>query len=75
MTGAVECRRLAIALVVFLCLGLAFAASLEAMRPLCGGKRATIAANDLTIRGTRAPDVIVGGRGDDRAHRCEYLRN
>lgn len=66
MTGAVKCRRLAIALAAFLCLGLALAASLEALRPLCGGKRATIASDDRTIHGTRGPDVIVGGRGPNR---------
>lgn len=44
-------------------LGLVFAGSLEARRPLCGGKRATQVANDPTIRGSRGPDVIVGGRG------------
>ncbi|HXR61086.1 MAG TPA: calcium-binding protein, partial [Solirubrobacterales bacterium] len=44
-------------------LGLVFAGSLEALRPLCGGKRATYVANDRTIRGSRGPDVIVGGRG------------
>ena len=47
-------------------LGLVFATSLEALRPLCGGRRATIAVNNRTIRGTRGPDVIVGGRGPNR---------
>ncbi len=43
------------------CLGLAFATSLEALRPLCGGRQATISSNDARIQGTKAPDVIVGG--------------
>jgi Ca2+-binding RTX toxin-like protein len=52
-----------VVLVAFLGLGLIFATSLEALRPFCGGRRATIASNDPTIRGSRGPDVIVGGRG------------
>jgi Ca2+-binding RTX toxin-like protein len=43
-------------------LGLVFVPSLEALRPLCGGKRVTIASNDRTIRGSRGPDVIAAGR-------------
>lgn len=50
-------------LAAFCALGLFFAASLEALRPLCGGRHATIASDDRTISGTRGPDVIVGGRG------------
>lgn len=63
MAGAVRWRRLAVVLAGFLCLGLAFAASLEALRPLCGGKRATISSNDRVIHGSRGPDVIVAGPG------------
>jgi Ca2+-binding RTX toxin-like protein len=46
--------------------GLIFAPPLEALRPLCGGKRATIASDDRLIRGTRGPDTIVGGRGSNK---------
>jgi Ca2+-binding RTX toxin-like protein len=46
--------------------GLVFATPLEADRALCGGKRSTIAADARLIRGTRAPDVIVGGRGPNK---------
>jgi Ca2+-binding RTX toxin-like protein len=56
-------RRLGAALLLLVCVGLVFAASLEALRPLCGGRVATIASNDRMIQGTRGPDVIVGGRG------------
>jgi Ca2+-binding RTX toxin-like protein len=57
-------RRFAVTAGAFLALGLVFfSASLEALRPLCGGRRATIAANDRRIKGTRGPDVILGGRG------------
>ncbi|HEV2790733.1 MAG TPA: hypothetical protein VGV69_05490, partial [Solirubrobacterales bacterium] len=56
-------RAIAMVSVALVGLGLVFATSLEAVRPLCGGKRATIASNDRTIHGTRGPDVIVGGRG------------
>jgi Ca2+-binding RTX toxin-like protein len=42
--------------------GLALASSLDALRPLCGGRGATLISNDRTIRGSRGPDVIVGGR-------------
>jgi Ca2+-binding RTX toxin-like protein len=50
-------------LVAICLLGLLFASALEALKPLCGGRRATIASNDRSIHGTRGPDVIVGGRG------------
>jgi Ca2+-binding RTX toxin-like protein len=53
-------------LFALLALGLVFATSLEAVRPLCGGRRATIASDKRTIPGTRGPDVIVGGRGPNK---------
>lgn len=56
-------RRLGASFAVVVCLGLVYATSLEAQRPLCGGRQATIASNDRRIQGTRAPDVIVAGRG------------
>jgi Ca2+-binding RTX toxin-like protein len=56
-------RRLGASLAAITLLGLVFAASLEALRPLCGGRVATIASNDRRIQGTRGPDVIVAGRG------------
>lgn len=68
MPGAVEWRRtgpIAVALLALI-LGLVFATSLEATRPLCRGKRATIFSNERNIHGTRGPDVIVGGRGANR---------
>lgn len=56
-------RRFGAIFALLSCLGLVFATSLEALRPLCGGRQATIASNDARIRGTKAPDVIVGGPG------------
>lgn len=56
-------RRLGALFTFFVCLGLAFATSPEALRPLCGGRLATIASNERRIHGTRAPDVIAGGPG------------
>jgi Ca2+-binding RTX toxin-like protein len=50
------------ALSLFICLGLLFAGSASAA-PFCHGQRATIYANEAAIRGTKGPDVIVGGRG------------
>jgi Ca2+-binding RTX toxin-like protein len=61
--GPSRSRRLGAMLAILVCLGLAFAASLEALRPPCGGRQATIASNDAKIQGTKAADVIVGGRG------------
>lgn len=62
--------RLAIVLAVLLVFGLIYALvyspPLEAVRPLCGGKRATIASDERLIHGTRAPDVIVGGHGPNK---------
>jgi Ca2+-binding RTX toxin-like protein len=49
-------------------LGLVFATALEALRPLCGGRRATIASNDRSIHGSRGPDVITAGRGPNTIH-------
>lgn len=56
--------------IVFLCAGLVcagcgllFIGTTDALRLQCGGKQATITANDPTIRGTRAPDVIAAGPG------------
>jgi Ca2+-binding RTX toxin-like protein len=65
VAGAVERRRLAVVLVALLGLGLGlvFATSLEALRPLCAGRRVTIAADDRVIHGTRGPDVVLAGRG------------
>jgi len=48
---------------VGLTLALILTTSLEALRPSCGGRRATIASNDRMIHGTRGPDVITAGRG------------
>jgi Ca2+-binding RTX toxin-like protein len=67
-------RRLAIAavaaaaaiLAALVGFGLIFAPSIEALRSFCGGKRATIASDDRLIRGTRGPDVILGGRGGNK---------
>jgi Ca2+-binding RTX toxin-like protein len=56
-------RRFASSLTVVCLLGLVSATGLEALRPLCGGRRATIASNDRMVHGTRGPDVILGGRG------------
>src|SRR5215203_7026010 len=67
MPGAIAWRRVAVGLLalagLIFALTLVFAPSPEALRPLCGGRAATIAANDRSIHGTRGPDVIVGGRG------------
>jgi Ca2+-binding RTX toxin-like protein len=49
-------------------LGLVLTAALEAKKPFCGGRRATIASNDRLIHGTRGPDVITGGRGPNVIH-------
>jgi Ca2+-binding RTX toxin-like protein len=56
-------RRAPAVFLAFVLLGMVFATSLEALRPLCGGQRATIASDDRRIHGTRGPDVILGGRG------------
>lgn len=62
-------RRLFVALAAFCGLGLAFVVlvpSLQALRPLCGDREATIASNDRVIHGSRGPDVIAGGPGPNR---------
>jgi Ca2+-binding RTX toxin-like protein len=56
-------RRSALAFAVFIGLGLLFTASLQARRPSCGGRSATIVSNERTIHGTRGPDTILAGRG------------
>ena len=56
-------QRFAVSFIAVCLLGLILAAALEAVRPLCGGRRTTIASNDRLIHGSRGPDVIVGGRG------------
>jgi Ca2+-binding RTX toxin-like protein len=58
-------RRLAIALLLGVCLVLSFCPSAEAKGASCGGKRATIVSNAPRIVGTKAPDVIVAGPGDN----------
>ena len=70
MPRAIDGRRVgivavAIVLIAF-ALMLTFADSPEALRRLCGGKKATIASNDRLIHGTRGPDVIAGGRGQNK---------
>lgn len=61
-------KRFALALAAICLLGLVFATALEALKPLCGGRRATISSNDRSIHGTRGPDVITGGRGPNTIH-------
>jgi Ca2+-binding RTX toxin-like protein len=47
---------------------LAFGARQAAAAPICQGKPATIVSNAATITGTKAPDVIVAGDGDNTIH-------
>ncbi|HEY5976644.1 MAG TPA: calcium-binding protein [Solirubrobacterales bacterium] len=73
-------RTLATALTLLCLLGAVLAVAGQAVRGLgtqravdgphatCAGKRATIATRDRTIHGTKAPDVIVTGRGPDVIH-------
>jgi Ca2+-binding RTX toxin-like protein len=61
-------KRFAYIFMVVCLLGLVVASALEAVRPLCGGRRATIAANDRAIHGTRGPDVITAGPGPNMIH-------
>lgn len=61
-------KRFALCFVAVCLLGLLFTNALEALKPLCGGRRTTIASNDGSIHGTRGPDVIVGGPGPNTIH-------
>jgi Ca2+-binding RTX toxin-like protein len=61
-------KRFAWILAAICLLGLVFATALEALQPLCGGRRASISSNKRLINGTRGPDVIVGGRGPNTIH-------
>jgi Ca2+-binding RTX toxin-like protein len=47
------------------CLTIAPASLADAGGPTCGGKQATIVSSAAEIVGTKAPDVIVAGTGDD----------
>jgi Ca2+-binding RTX toxin-like protein len=47
---------------------LAFGTTEAGAVPTCQGKRATIVSNAATITGTKAPDVIVAGNGDNVIH-------
>ena len=58
-------RRLTLLLCVSAFALLAFQVSAAAAKS-CLGKRATITSNAKKIRGTKAPDVIVGGPGNNR---------
>lgn len=51
--------------VLALCAAIALllAPRVEAARPTCGGRSATIVSNQKRVVGTRGPDVIVGGPG------------
>jgi Ca2+-binding RTX toxin-like protein len=57
-------RRLALPVLVLVALALAPIADAEGS-PTCDGKAATIVSNAPTIVGTKAPDVIVAGSGDN----------
>jgi len=63
VAGGIGLRRLVVALLACAGLGLVFAASLQARRPACGGRPATVVSNERTVRGSRGPDVILAGRG------------
>jgi Ca2+-binding RTX toxin-like protein len=63
VAGSQGLCRLALAFGILAGCGLIFSASLEAKRPSCGGRRATIVSNERSIHGTRGPDVIIAGRG------------
>ena len=60
-------RSLAIASALAACLGLALVAAPAGAggNPSCDGKTATIVSDAGTIKGTKAPDVIVAGSGDN----------
>jgi Ca2+-binding RTX toxin-like protein len=47
---------------------LALSAAPAGAKPSCDGKAATIASNAASITGTKAPDVIVAGAGDNEIH-------
>ncbi len=47
------------------CLTVATASLADAGGPTCGGNRATIVSNSTKIVGTKAPDVIAAGAGDN----------
>ncbi|MET0558074.1 MAG: calcium-binding protein [Solirubrobacterales bacterium] len=49
-------------------LALALPAAPAAAKPSCDGKTATIVSNAASIAGTKAPDVIVAGPGDNTIH-------
>lgn len=57
---------LAAIVVVSFALMLVFADAPEALRPLCGGRGATVVSNTRVIHGTRGPDVILAGRGANK---------
>jgi Ca2+-binding RTX toxin-like protein len=57
-----RCRFWVVPVLSLLGFGFLFAAPAGAA-PSCGGERATIFSNEAAIRGTRGPDVIVGGPG------------
>jgi Ca2+-binding RTX toxin-like protein len=60
-------RSAALPCLAVLCLAAAFPAS-AAAKPQCDGKTATIVSNAPTIVGTKAPDVIAAGPGDNLIH-------
>jgi Ca2+-binding RTX toxin-like protein len=64
---ASEGRWLAATLLLAACLVLASASAAQA-KPSCDGKPATIVSDAPTITGTKAPDVIVAGPGDNAIH-------
>jgi Ca2+-binding RTX toxin-like protein len=59
---------LAAPLALFLAALLAFGAAGAEANPTCQGKPATIVSNAAVITGTKAPDVIVAGDGDNTIH-------
>ena len=61
-------RSFGLAILLAGCLSIASASLVSAGGPACGGKRATIVSSASEITGTKAPDVIVAGAGDDTIH-------